>query len=147
MSSKSYASSLWVEVGRSRWLMIVLTVIHALSGVALLRLDLDWRLTAALGAGLVLSLGHTLRRHGLGRGRRAVRRIQVDPAGRIRVETGDGRRREVSLRPGSVVTPWLVLLDLTDTSGGRLGAVLSPDAVDADRLRALRSRLRIRQGR
>lgn len=83
----------------------------------------------------------------LQRGRRAVRALEVREAGDARWQDSTGKWNEAGLRPGSYVSEWLIVANLT--TGGRNGPslVLLPDSASAEELRRLRVWLRWRSAR
>ncbi len=133
-----------LELGPSRWLAALLVVAHGGALGLLVLLPLAWWWRIFLAGALLLSLGLTLNRHALRRGERAITRLVWDSDDTWLLIHADGKEQRAQLKPGSYVSPWLVLLNF---GGGRFGGqqsvVLLADALDAESLRKLRARLQM----
>ena len=104
---------------------------------------MTWLMRASLFAA-VAALGlEALERVVLVRGARAARALAVQRDGRIEVESASGVRAAGTLRPGSFVAPWLVVVRWRPENRRRDRTVLVlPDMVAAGDLRRLRVLLR-----
>jgi hypothetical protein len=80
-------------------------------------------------------------------GPRAVRSLELESNGDARWQDGSGRWCPAEIRPGSYVSAWLVVVDLSGPGGARRSLVLLPDCAASEDLRQLRVWLRWRLGR
>lgn len=133
MSSRGYATPLVAEPGRSRQLVLFWAVTHGAALLALCLLSPGM----AFGGFVLLLLGWSLERGQL----RPRGRLEWHADGHWRIATPAGRRC-AALAPGSVCTPWLVVLMLREP-GRRHCRVLCRDSLDPAVWRRLRVRLRI----
>ncbi len=131
-----------LELGPSRWLAILLVIAHGGALALFTVLPLAWWWRIFLAGALLLSLWLTLNRHALRRGERAITRLVWDSDDTWLLIHADGKEQRAQLKPGSYVSPRLVILNF---DGGRFGwqqsVVLLADALDAESLRKLRARL------
>ncbi|MTD33836.1 protein YgfX [Paludibacterium denitrificans] len=115
------------------WLALVLLAVVAFSAVVLRYLPLAW--SALLPLPVLLGLG-CLRANGWWHGRQAVRRLEVDAAGRLTLWFGT-TAVAAQVLDDSFVSPWLVVLNVK-AEGRRHAVMLWPDSTDAESLRRLR---------
>lgn len=134
MSSHGYATPLILEPRLSRWLLGLWLIVTA---AALAALTLLPPLAGLAGIALLaLALPRDLRRL------RPPGRLEWHADGHWRIATPVGRQH-ARLAPGTVCTPWLVVLALRRPQGWRDYRVLIADALDPVSWRRLRVRLRI----
>jgi hypothetical protein len=127
----------------SRWLGGFVTATHVAAAAAALALPLSGPLRGALLLAIGTSLGWLLWTRVLARAPWSIREAVWDEQG-WRLTRADGRVREARLAPSTYVGVRLVILNLRIGRFGRRALVLTADAVDAELLRRLRARLRLR---
>lgn len=125
----------------SKWHCLLLSVVHLLALVALALAGLAPILAIAVGAVVVISFVHSLRRFGLLRDRRSVVRVTWHE-GRWQLVLGAGTIMPVDLSATLVVLGWLIVVNFRDAAGTRYPVVLLPDSTSADEFRRLRVLLR-----
>ncbi len=134
-----------IAIGRSRIALAWIAAIAIAAVAAVLAADLPAAWRAALSATLVALAVRAARRDGFRSAGPAVRRLAVDPEGRVEAWRADGLRLAGRLAPGSFVAPWLVVVRWRP-EGARLARTIlvAPDAVAAEPFRRLRVLLRWR---
>jgi len=80
----------------------------------------------------------------LQRGRRAVRALELTAQGEARWQDGSGQWNQAEIQPGSYVSNWMIVINLTGPGRHRRHLVLLPDCAAAADLRQLRVWLRWR---
>lgn len=125
-------------------LTIVLAGAHLGAAACVLAAALPLFAKGLLGALVLASMWHSIRRDARLRGADAVRELHWTGAGEWRLTLRSGRTLNAQLRPGSYVHASLVVLSLRLGPGGRRRTlVLLPEmAAPAHALRRLRQRLR-----
>ncbi|RJQ45865.1 MAG: hypothetical protein C4528_08075 [Gammaproteobacteria bacterium] len=110
-------------------------------GLALLALlPLVWWVRVLLGGALLCSLWLTLNQHALRRGKRTITALVWGSDDNWLLKRASGTEHRAQLKPGSYVSPRLVILNF-DAGRWPRSVVLLPDAADAESLRKLRVRL------
>lgn len=115
----------------SRQARFGLAVLHVAAVLVALVLPLPWCVAVLLGV-----LAHWLRR--------PVQQpvyLQALPDGQVEVTWQDGARWQMTFLPSSVITPWLIVLQLSGENG-RVYLTLWPDSAKRDVLRQWRVWLR-----
>ncbi len=135
-----FPAPLNLELGRSRVLAALLMLAHSGALALLALLPLAWWVRMLLAGALLCSLWLTLNRHALRRGKRAITRLLWESDESWLLQGADGKERRARLKPGSYVSPRLVILNF-DAGRRPCSVVLLPDAVEAESLRKLRLRL------
>lgn len=115
---------------------------HLLAAMTVFALVLPIGFKYALAGALCYSTHQSLRVARLGGGHRTLR-IEALPDGRLNLQLGDGIWREANVAAGSVVTPWLIVLNLGGEGIPR-NLVLAFDSVEREDHRRLRVWLRFR---
>lgn len=85
---------------------------------------------------------HALRLHARLSLPRACRVLRLEAMPEVTLIQKDGQHLSATLGAGSVILPWLVLLDLRLGGSRRRSVVLCADSLDADSLRRLRVSLK-----
>lgn len=136
---------LQVEIRPSRQLALLLMAGHAAALFAVLS-ALPARADMMLAPVLLFSLGYFLLRDAWLRLAESCVVLEIAPEGIILVRR-DGERLPCMLRSGSVVTPWLTVLNLLP-QGTRLGRgiILLPGSLEKESYRRLRVWLRWGEG-
>lgn len=132
-----------LELGRSYRLAAVLSLVHVLAlwmvWVSMFPVVGQWAFSLLIG----LSMLSVLRRHVARVGTGAIRQLFWDADGIWRLVDTGGHEHMVERQGEFLRTPWLVILNFRQESGGRFAAVVPRDAVDAQAFRRLRMRLRV----
>ncbi|MCL4316389.1 MAG: hypothetical protein M1527_06075 [Gammaproteobacteria bacterium] len=131
-----------LELNPSRTLAALLVLAHGGALALLVLLPLAWWARVLLIGALLCSLWLTLNRHALRRGESAITRLVWENDDTWLLMRADGKEQRVQLKPGSYVSPRLVILNF-DAGWWPLSVVLLPDAADTESLRKLRVRLQM----
>lgn len=141
MSSTAFSTSLDLRLRPSVRVVVTLSLLHMAAVVLTVLAHLPkW---AGLGMALLLLASWlTLRRHpAFGYGPRALDHLILHAAGGWTVESAKDGREDAELLGGSVVQPWIIVLNFRLKSGARRSRVLVGDELEPDELRRLRARL------
>jgi hypothetical protein len=140
--SRQPTSSLFIRLGPSRQLVIVLGALHAGAIPCAFANDLAPAVQGLLTVLVLLSGVRCIVLHGLRRAARSIVLVIWDRHGHWRLLQRDGTLLDVRLEYGAYAHPQLLVLPFRDASGRRACVLMVPDMVDGDCLRRLRTRLR-----
>ncbi len=141
MSWNKFVTTLEIKPSPSRILAVLLVGIHLSALLVLPWLSLPLWILAVIAGLIGLSLLHSSRIHIFHKGMRAVVKLVWYPSGRITVNNDYGDEIEATLDKNQFVQPWLIILNLRLSEGGRRTLILFSDALKADKLHQLRVRL------
>lgn len=140
MQKKSVAS-LTLNIEPSRRLACLVGICHGLAAIAVLASPLPWwGYVLVMPWVLVSGVVYWRRnRHGA-----FPRRIRIDAAGqwKLWLPSDDEAEAGLTLLPGSIVVPWLLLLHFRLQNGRFYALPLMPDSLEPDGFRKLMVRLR-----
>ncbi|MFA7270112.1 MAG: protein YgfX [Sterolibacterium sp.] len=127
----------------SRYLAIVLVLLHLAALASLLPLDFPAWLKLALVATIGVSVGAAVRRHALLLATASIRELVLKSDGAVEGLRQGGSRFDASVSGQTTVLPWLIvmLLELPD-SRRLLPLLILPDSLPAEDGRILRAWLR-----
>ena len=127
-----------IELYRSRRLVVLLVLLHALAAGCVVALPWPWLLRALVLLGVGVSLGHAARPS-------RFRELRLCAADRLECLLIDGDRPALEVQPESTVFSQLIVLRLRIGETKRLSSlVLLPDQMSAEHYRLLRLWLRWR---
>lgn len=144
MSSPKSAAPLTLDLRPSRRLLLILTAVHGLAGVALWLCALPLAVKIPLSLLLGGSLLSVYPRYAHRRSRFFIARIRQAADGQWFLGYGDGGERPARLA-GGYVHPQLLILNFATGRLARRAVVILPDAADAEAVRRLRVRLLARR--
>ncbi len=142
-SSSGYATPLVLEPRPSRWLLGPVFAGHAAIMLLLPFTTLPtglWLLAEGLVGWSLWRIDRCHRRQDCDH---SVIRLEWRRGNSWLVGQADGTTWMAELGPGTLLTPYLVGLDLRLDTGRRIDVILPPDALPADAFRRLKVRLRI----
>jgi toxin CptA len=143
MSSKRFATPLFLDIRRSRLLIAWIVAVHLLGVSVAVLVPLEWFWRAGIILAVAVSLLFSWKKFVFGQSRLSVRRLVWDAEGDWYVVFPDGKEEDARLLPDSFVHPWLVILNLRMRQSGRVISVpFFRDSLDKDTLRKVRVRLR-----
>lgn len=136
------SSSLFMRLGPSRQLALLLGAAHLGAIPCVFASDLPLFIQGVVGLGIVLAGFRCIALHGTRRSLRAIVLLSWDRGGQWRMLQRDGRVLDARLAQGAYAHPRLLVLPFRCHSGRRLCVLIAPDTMEADGLRRLRVRLR-----
>ncbi len=130
-----------IELSPSRYLAFILVSVHGAASLVPL-LVLPWWAGSTIVLMLLLGLRHYLLRDAWLRLPHSCARLVLEEEGAVLVRR-DGAELSCRILPGSMVTPWLTVLNILP-QGARFArsVVILPDSLDAESFRQLRVWLR-----
>ena len=134
-SSRESAAPLHLILERSRTLLTFIVVTHGIALLTALVTPVPVWLRSALVIAVLISLRWTLRNS------QRVQGLTLTAGGDWEI-LYRGHSRLARPAPGTVVTPWLVLLNLRE-EGHKIGIPICRDGVDPESFRRLRVQLRL----
>jgi hypothetical protein len=134
-SSSASAAPLHLILERSRALLTFIQVTHGLALLTALATPVPWWLRLGLAIAVLISLRWALHNS------QRVQGLTLTAGGDWEI-LYRGHSRQARPAPGSVVTPWIVLLNLSE-EGRRIDIPICRDGVDPESFRRLRVQLRI----
>ena len=147
MLSTGFDGPLRLELQPSRALAGFLAVTHAGAGACLLLAALPAWLRLAGGIALAASLVYSVRRYARLNDRRAVVSLVQGADATWHAGLADGREVQAQQLAEALIHPWLVILHLRPSAGGRrLTVPIAADMLDPDGHRRLRVRLNLQRG-
>ncbi len=139
MSQKKYRQPLDLKPRSSRYLFIILLVVHLLAVSALfLPTTLPWYGVVIILAAIAISAWSTLYKAHFQTIKSACWRIKGD----FELELADGKYTQAHLLAGSLVTEWLLILHLSCPDGRKHKWLILLDMIDRETYRRLCVRLR-----
>ena len=136
-----------LKLNPSRTLTALLAAAHLLSLVLLWLLPLILAIQIAGSLLIAASLSFYLRRDCLLAAGNSIIGLRLDHDCNCACQTCDGTLLETKLLGSSMVTPWLIVLNLSaENRGLARHAVILPDSAEAEMLRQLRVLLRWKCG-
>ena len=138
---------MFLELGASRQLLIMLAVAHLGAVPCAFATDLPVAVQGLLAAGVSLGATCCIAEHALRRGPRAIVLIIWDRDGHWRLVQRDGLVLDGQLLHGACAHPRLLVLPFRTRCGRRRCVLIAADAAAADGLRRLRMRLRCEPSR
>lgn len=114
----------------SRWQVVFFYGLHGLAATAIWLTELDWRVRALLGMAVAISLAYSLRKSSS-----VTLRCRDD--GGMDIQSGENWQA-VSVRPDSLVWPWLVVLRYRHENGAIVSLPLPQDSLDSTDFRRLK---------
>jgi hypothetical protein len=140
VSSEGSGKGLQIRLRPSRWLALLLLVMHGGALALLPTAAMPPWLAFALAFAVVGSLFHTLTTYALLRSKRSVVHVIWEDEQHWTLLYRDGTAHAAELAPGLFVHPHAVLLNFR-TERGKRSVVMLPDSVDPATYRQLRARL------
>jgi len=140
--AQTSANSVFMDLGASRQLLILLSVAHLGAVPCAFATDLPVAVQGLLALGAVLVGASCIAHHALRRGPRAIVLLIWDGGGRWRLVQRNGLVLDGQLLHGACAHPRLLVLPFRTLSGHRRCVLIPADAASADGLRRLRARLR-----
>ncbi|MCF6354382.1 MAG: hypothetical protein L3J26_04660 [Candidatus Polarisedimenticolaceae bacterium] len=128
---------------KSATLLTFILATHASAMGMALFLPLEFWLQLLVLLAVAVSLIQATRTHLLRSNGSAIRSAQWDSAGEWMLFFANGDEIAAQLKASSYLQPWLVVLNFSTSRFRRHTLILLPDAVDPERLRRLRVRLRL----
>jgi len=128
---------------KSATLLIFTLTAHVGAMGMVLFLPLEFWLRLSVLLAVAVSLIQATRTHLLRSSGSAIKSVQWDSAGEWRLFFANGDEFAAQLKASSYLQPWLVVLNFSTSRFRRHTLILLPDAVDPERLRRLRVRLRL----
>lgn len=136
-----------LEIGRSRTLVLLFSMVHGLAMLLLPWSGFPGWVNLLLGAGIALHALHAITLDGWPLRQSAIGGIELTDACELRVRDIAGQWQKAAIHPSSFVTPYLTVLNFRIEGQRRLRhLIIVPDRVDADAFRHLRVWLRWRCG-
>lgn len=142
MSRHVHRSPLRLKPGPSRRLAVFLVLVYLAVAAVSLALPVGWPVRAGLVLAAAGGLVHGLAAHVLRSLPWSIVEAVWSPDGVWILFLANGREVEARLLPSSFVTSPLVVLNFRRATWRRDSLVLTPDSLDPELLRRLRSRLR-----
>jgi hypothetical protein len=141
----SQANRVRIELKPSMRLTFALATAHLVAAIVLAITPLAIAFRVLLGALVVASAWHCLRRHALRVGPHAVAAMEVERDGNVQLTLRSGAEIRGRILGDSFVNPLLTVVNLRDhDSGKRHAVVLAADSADPQALRVLRVWLRFK---
>lgn len=139
--------TLRLELRSSPRLAAALSVAHIGAAGCLFPIELPVSVKLIVGAGLIISLVHTLCRHALRCSAHSICELGCNPEGEWELSTRRGESFRGVRLSSSYVHPELVALSFRVGRWRRRSVILLPDALNAGDLRRLRVHLRLEGAR
>jgi len=128
---------------KSATLLTFTLAVHAGAMGMVLFLPLEFWLQFLVLLAVAVSLLQATRTHLLRSSDSAIKSAQWDSAGEWTLFLANGDEPAAQLKASSYLQPWLVVLNFSTSRFRRHTLILLPDAIDPERLRRLRVRLRL----